>query len=322
MALTDQPYLPFFVDDWMNNTKLKECSPGAHGVMVSIMCLMHKSEHYGILELKAKYKQSESKISNFALYLHKVTCFEVSDLATFLNELIENKVLIVDEDRLISVRMLNDGIKSTNKAAAGSKGGRPAKKIHELETKHKTITESKKEANTGIGIGIDNDLNEDRDKGSLRGKEEETFLPPSDKVVVLRNDPIVIAILKIYKEFHPEYVTNDSDYPACREIAVLINSHHKWHHEAFLNGMYQNTLVFFRSTMVYAVTDSYFGSLQLPTLKGQYRTLISKMIKKSNGNTVSTPTRTNSKSAGAIKLAAKNSQNIADYEKRNGTIGT
>ena len=40
MALTDQPYLPLYVDDWMNNNKLKQCSPGAHGVMVTIMCIM------------------------------------------------------------------------------------------------------------------------------------------------------------------------------------------------------------------------------------------------------------------------------------------
>jgi uncharacterized protein YdaU (DUF1376 family) len=59
MALTDQPYLPLYVDDWMNNTKLKLCSPGAHGLMISIMCLMHKSEEYGVILLRQTFRQNE-----------------------------------------------------------------------------------------------------------------------------------------------------------------------------------------------------------------------------------------------------------------------
>ena len=58
MALTDQPYLPLYVDDWMNNNNLKLSTAGAHGLMVSIMCIMHKENQYGTINLKAKFKHT------------------------------------------------------------------------------------------------------------------------------------------------------------------------------------------------------------------------------------------------------------------------
>lgn len=66
MALTDQPYFPFYVDDYLSDEKLAECSAESEGIYIRLMCFMHKSEHYGKIKInaidKAKHKQKASKI--------------------------------------------------------------------------------------------------------------------------------------------------------------------------------------------------------------------------------------------------------------------
>ena len=43
MALRDQPYLPLYVQDFLTDEKLAECSAMATGVYIRLMCIMHKS---------------------------------------------------------------------------------------------------------------------------------------------------------------------------------------------------------------------------------------------------------------------------------------
>ena len=112
MALTDQPYLPLYVDDWMNNSKLKLCSPGAHGLMISIMCLMHKSDLYGTILLKQKFKQTDKQELNFASQIAKLTTFDLLEIEPFFYELIEEKVLKIEGDSI-----------SKKRASSGKSGG-------------------------------------------------------------------------------------------------------------------------------------------------------------------------------------------------------
>lgn len=146
MALTDQPYLPLYVDDWMNNSKLKLCSPGAHGLMVSIMCLMHKSETYGIILLKQKYKQTDKQILNFAAQVAKQTSFDLLDVQSYLTELLDEKVLCLDGDQLVCFRMVKDAKTSLERSKSGKKGGDQTQKF--AQAKHK----ANDQANTGIEI--------------------------------------------------------------------------------------------------------------------------------------------------------------------------
>ena len=59
MALRNQPYFPLYVQDFMTDEKLNECSAKANGIYIRLMCIMHKSEEYGTILLKQKYKQNE-----------------------------------------------------------------------------------------------------------------------------------------------------------------------------------------------------------------------------------------------------------------------
>jgi len=147
MALTDQPYLPLFVDDWMNNSKLKLCSPGAHGLMVSIMCLMHKSEQYGIILLRQKYKQTDKQILNFASQVAKQTSFDLLDVQAYLTELIDEKVLCLEGDQLMSLRMIKDAKTSLERSKSGKIGGDQTKKF----------AQAKPQANGQANTGIENE---------------------------------------------------------------------------------------------------------------------------------------------------------------------
>ncbi len=153
MALTDQPYLPLYVDDWMNNNKLKLCSPGAHGLMISIMCLMHKSESYGIILLKQKFKQTDNQRLNFAKQIAKLSSFDLLEIELNFYELIAESVLKIDGEELICIRMVNDAKLSKIRSSVGKNGGKST------QIKIKNFALAKVKANTGIENvnGIENE---------------------------------------------------------------------------------------------------------------------------------------------------------------------
>ncbi len=54
MALRNQPYFPLYVQDFLTDEKLAECSAESTGVYIRLMCILHKSEEYGCILLKTK----------------------------------------------------------------------------------------------------------------------------------------------------------------------------------------------------------------------------------------------------------------------------
>lgn len=124
MSLRNQPYIPLYVQDFMTDERLNECSAAANGVYIRLMCLMHKSEEYGTILLKQKDKQNSSNIQNFACKLVKNMPFTVEEIFSGLTELIEENVVQLEEDRLIQKRMVKDNYISEIRSSAGSKGGK------------------------------------------------------------------------------------------------------------------------------------------------------------------------------------------------------
>ncbi|MFA5407989.1 MAG: hypothetical protein WC343_04380, partial [Bacilli bacterium] len=96
MALRNQPYLPLYVQDFLTDEKLAECSAESTGVYIRLMCLMHKSEEYGIILLKQKDKQNSKQINNFAYKLAKQMPYSTEVIEQSLSELLEENVLILD----------------------------------------------------------------------------------------------------------------------------------------------------------------------------------------------------------------------------------
>lgn len=127
MALRDQPYIPLYVMDFVTDEKLANCSAESTGVYIRLMCILHKMEEYGVIELKAKEKQNESNTHNFASKLVRQMPYDVACIERSLVELIEEGVVTLEGDRLYQKRMVKDGELSRKRAEAGAKGGKSAK---------------------------------------------------------------------------------------------------------------------------------------------------------------------------------------------------
>lgn len=124
MALRDQPYLPLYVQDFLTDEKLNECSAESTGVYIRLMCILHKSQDYGSILLKQKDKQTASKISDFALKLVRQMPYDATTIERSLTELLDEGVLAIESDTLFQKRMVRDGKLSDIRAlAAKSKKG-------------------------------------------------------------------------------------------------------------------------------------------------------------------------------------------------------
>ena|SRR5688572_27476339 len=123
MALRDQPYLPLYIQDFLTDEKLNECSAASTGVYIKIMCLMHKSEDYGKILLKQKDKQKDSKTHNFATKFAKLLPFDLPTIESALKELLDEGVLKYEGDYLVQKRMVEDNELSVKRSVSGRLGG-------------------------------------------------------------------------------------------------------------------------------------------------------------------------------------------------------
>lgn len=157
MALRNQPYLPLYVQDFLTDEKLIECSAESTGVYIRLMCILHKSDTYGCILLKQKDKQNDSNIKNFALKLAKQMPYDISTIERSLEELIEEKVLILEEDTLFQKRMKKDGILSDIRAEAGKKGADRKNAKDFAKAKDEANELAKDEANSENEIEYENE---------------------------------------------------------------------------------------------------------------------------------------------------------------------
>lgn len=162
MALRNQPYLPLFVQDYLTDEKLNECSAQSQGVYIKIMCLMHKSETYGKILLKQKDKQKGKQINNFACKFVKHLPFTEQIILDSLTELLEEKVLFIENDFLCQKRMIKDNDISIARGKAGKSGG-------ETTQKKNKFAKAKSKANSEYEYENENEnenenINEDKDK--------------------------------------------------------------------------------------------------------------------------------------------------------------
>lgn len=159
MLKKDLPYLKLYVQDFMTDEKLVQCSAEANGVYIWIMLLMTKSETYGKILLRQKFKQTvKQKTSkhqakreakdkhllgvcfSFAKQLAKHLPFEAVTIENSLYELLFENVLQVDGDYLVQKRMVKDAQISDIRAVAGKKGGK--NRMRNLTNKTADIVEN------------------------------------------------------------------------------------------------------------------------------------------------------------------------------------
>lgn len=158
MALRNQPYFPLYVQDFLTDEKLAECSASATGVYIRLICILHKSSTYGSILLKQKDKQNESNIENFANKLVKLMPYDAKEIEEALIELTEENVITIEEDELYQKRMVNDGIISDKRSLAGKKGIENKKQNDKQKIKFaKDFVKAKRQANSENEIVIENE---------------------------------------------------------------------------------------------------------------------------------------------------------------------
>ena len=170
MARKDKPYLSLYVQDFMSDEKLRECSAESVGVYIFVMCVLHKSDTYGSMKIKDKYfcldfayTFAYDFASPCASMLVRHLPFSEEVIRNSLVELIKEGVLSIDMENniLYQKRMVNDGLLSKTRAEAGSKGGKISKRSSKDVSKTKANTQANIQANTDIDI--DNEIDIDND---------------------------------------------------------------------------------------------------------------------------------------------------------------
>ena len=126
----------------MTDERLVECSALATGVYIRVMCIMHKSDDYGMVLLRQKEKQNSSKFENFASKLAKLLPFRVSEIRDALEELVDEDVLQMTAEKLSQKRMIKDAEISEKRSLSGSKGGKA-----NIEANYKAKPQAKPQAN-------------------------------------------------------------------------------------------------------------------------------------------------------------------------------
>lgn len=124
MALRNQPYFPLYIQDFLTDEKLIECSAAATGVYIRLMCIMHKLEDYGRILLKQKDKQTGEQKKDFALKVAKQMPYDFDTVYAAITELLSEGVLYVDGDYLCQRRMILDNQLSVKRSESGRLGGK------------------------------------------------------------------------------------------------------------------------------------------------------------------------------------------------------
>lgn len=228
--------MPLYVQDFLTDEKLNECSAAATGVYIKILCLMHKSPMYGTISLGQKHKQTVDQIKNFASKFAGLFGFSIEVVEDALRELIREDVVQLDGETLRQKRMFRDGEISLIRSETGSLGG---KRTRELFSFGRANDEAKSLSNTDID-------NED-EIHVLLNKEFEVFWSLYDKKV--GNKPkLLVKWGKLTKEerraaleYVPKYKEAQPDKQFRKNPETFINNK-SWLDEIISsNGTQQTT---------------------------------------------------------------------------------
>lgn len=202
MALRDQPYLPLYVQDFLTDEKLMECSAQSTGVYIRLICLMHKSETYGQIKLK---NNSGDLVKSFASQLAKHFPYDFHIVEKSLVELLNEKVLTMEGDFLIQKRMVKDNQISLLRANSGKIGGKKTQESNFAKANAKAKTEANHKANPEYEIEIESkeDLKiknfKEEEKEKL--KKEKDFNPLFGKM---------IEAWKLWLKYKPKKFKNEN----------------------------------------------------------------------------------------------------------------
>lgn len=218
MALRNQPYFPLYVQDFLSDERLSECSAESTGVYIRLMCLMHKSETYGSILLKQKDKQNENKIKNFAEKLVRQMPYSADVIERALLELIEENVIRIEGDVLYQKRMVNDGKLSETRASARRGKKSSSSQSDKKQNLDADFVPTKSATSSENEIEIENEYEDITENGDTGEAGETVETTPA-------HEPAVISVLLNDKTEYPFYQSDIDEwqelYPAVDVLAEL-----------------------------------------------------------------------------------------------------
>lgn len=184
MALRDQPYFPLYVQDFMTDEKLSECSPAATGVYIRLMCIMHKSDDYGKICYSKRDNKTDNKTLDFAQKLARLMPYSTEEIYDGLVELLDLKIVQISGEKLIQKRMVRDGELSDNRAKSGKKGMSKRWKSADKEkgvcyNKINNKVDNEKITNTEYENEYENDIKDKEKRGSGKKEKKPIFKKPT-----------------------------------------------------------------------------------------------------------------------------------------------
>lgn len=120
-SLRNSPYLPLYVDAFISDEKLNECSAAACGVYIRILCLMHKSEEYGRIVIPSS-EGPHRLLDEFSGKLSRNMPFGYDTIRDAVSELLDAGVLFIDGLSLCQKRMIRDAKLSEKRSNSGRLG--------------------------------------------------------------------------------------------------------------------------------------------------------------------------------------------------------
>jgi hypothetical protein len=155
--LEKPPFIPFFVDDWLADERLRLCSLEARGLWTDMLCLMHKCDRRGYLQQASGKPFSKEQLARIA------GC-SAENVSRLLQELIDSGVPSVNEHGVIySRRMVRDEHIRQVRSAAGRKGGETTTGLLKQNAKQ---TSSKSQANGQANSGMEWNVNSSGEGGA------------------------------------------------------------------------------------------------------------------------------------------------------------
>lgn len=112
----------FYPEDWMSDSRLRLCSPGARGLWIDILCLMYLSNERGYLLINDTVLDEEM--------LQKTLGYEAKEFDNYFTELMRYQIIKKDEkNRYFCKRIVNAQQLSEKRSASGKLGGNPNLKL-------------------------------------------------------------------------------------------------------------------------------------------------------------------------------------------------
>lgn len=263
MALRDQPYLPLYIQDFLTDEKLMECSAAATGVYIRIMCLMHKSDPYGTILLRQKDKQIGELIPDFAAKLARHFPYPLEIILLAIGELLAEKCLFIEGDYLVQKRMVKDGKLSLTRSKTGSLGGEITKEKHKIFALAKPAANTESEDLLRIIIQL-----ESKNNLKIAETEKSYFMH------------LVVEMVKIFTDANPQYFFDkEADYSAALQIAYHIGEIKKIKKSELVNGKMPQCLESWKTIVKFIKGDEWLATRSLSDLSTvkEWQRLVQKM---------------------------------------------